>query len=115
MNAHAAAGSDGVMPRRLSTQEIEANARATNLAFEWVAQAEIVDRQALANGFRLCAACRMRLAATELCPHHTMTRERVDGWAAGNRIWCEFVHGKWRARQGLPTPTGQNPSARDNE
>jgi len=37
--------------------------------------------------------------------HHTMVRERepVDGWAAGNRIWCEFVHGKWRTRQGIPT------------
>jgi hypothetical protein len=102
------------MLRRLSTQEIEANARATNLAFGWVAQAETVARQALANGFRLCAACRMRLTATELCPHHTMAREPVDSWAAGNRIWCEFVHGKWRARQ--PTaPTGQNPGAGDSE
>jgi hypothetical protein len=90
------------MPRRLSTQEIEADARATNLAFESVTQAETAARQALANGFRLCAACRVRLAATELCPHHTAT-ERVDSWAVGNRIWCEFVHGKWRARHGEPT------------
>jgi hypothetical protein len=27
----------------------------------------------------------------------------VDSWAVGNRIWCEFVHGKWRARHGEPT------------
>jgi hypothetical protein len=59
------------MLRRLSTHEIEANARATALAFELVAQAETTGRQALANGYRLCAACRARLVAAELCAHHT--------------------------------------------
>jgi len=97
-------------------QEVEANAGASKLAFEWVAQAETVARQALANGFRLCAACSMRLVAAELCPHHTAARERADGWAAGNRIWCEFVHGKWRARQAVPTaPSGQDPRAGDSD
>jgi len=106
------------MLRRLSTHEIEANARATALTFESVAQAENAGRQALANGFRLCAACSARLVAAELCAHHTMVRERerVDGWAAGNRIWCEFVHGKWRTRQGIPTGlTAQDPLAGDGK
>jgi len=43
-------------------------------------------------------------------------REPVDGWAAGNRIWCEFVHGKWRTRQGIPTGlTAQDPLAGDGK
>jgi hypothetical protein len=104
-----------MMPPRLSTQEIEANAGASKLAFEWVAQAETMARQALANGYRLCAACSVRLVGMELCAHHT-AREHVDSWAAGNRIWCEFVHGKWRARQGVPTvPPGQDPRAGHSE
>lgn len=103
------------MPSRLSTQEIEANAAAANLAFEWVAQAETVARQAIADGLHLCAVCSLRLVGTELCAHHT-AKERVDTWAAGNRIWCEFVHGKWRARHGIPTvPTGQDPCAANSE
>jgi len=97
-------------PRKITVQpqrEIEDNARASNLAFKLAAQAETAARQALANGYRLCAACSMRVVAAELCAHHT-AKERVDGWAAANRIWCEFVHGKWRARRGAPTaPTGQ--------
>jgi len=78
-----------MMPPRLSTQEIEANAGASKLAFEWAAQAETMARQALANGYRLCAACSVRLVGMELCAHHT-AREHVDSWAAGNRIWCVF-------------------------
>ena len=62
---------------RLSTQEIEANAGASKLAFECVAQAETMARQALANGHRLCAAYSMRLVGIELCAHHT-AREHVD-------------------------------------
>jgi hypothetical protein len=112
------AGHHRLMLRRLSTQEIEASTRATERAFDSVAQAEAAGRQALANGFRLCAACRARLVAEELCAHHTMVREheRVDGWAAGNRIWCEFVHGKWRTRRRVPTaPTTEHPLAGDSE
>ena len=106
------------MLRRLSTQEIEASARKSSEALAHVAQAEAAERQALANGFRLCAACGVRLVAAEICSHHTTVRERerVDGWAAGNRIWCEFVHGKWRARQGVPTAaTAQDSPARGSE
>ena len=102
------------MPDRLSAHEIEANARATKLAFELVAQAETAAQQALAKGLRLCAACRVRLVAAELCAHHT-ARDRVDNWAAGNRIWCEFVHGQWRARQGEPTASTGHPRAGDSE
>ena len=105
----------GLMLRRLSTQEIEANRRATDLAFERVAQAETASRQAVANGLRLCAACSVRLVAAELCAHHT-ARERVDDWAAGNRIWCEFVHGSWRTRQGIATAaTAQHARAQSSE
>jgi hypothetical protein len=101
--------------RGLSLQEIEANTRATDRALEWVAQAETMGRQAIADGFRLCAACSVRLVAAELCAHHT-ARERVDDWAAGNRIWCEFVHGKWRTRQGIATSaTAQHAVARSSE
>jgi hypothetical protein len=106
------------MLRRLSMHEIEDSTRATELALELVAQAETAGRQALANGFHLCAACRARVVAAELCAHHTMIREheRRDGWAAGNRVWCEFVHGKWRTSQGLPTaPTAQDPPAEGSE
>jgi hypothetical protein len=108
------AGHRGLMLRRLSTQEIEASARASAEALARVAQTETAERQALANGFRLCAACGVRLVAAEICSHHTMVREdhRLDGWAMGNRIWCEFVHGKWRARQGVLTaPAAQDPLA----
>jgi len=111
MNAHPAVE---VRPGRLSTHEIEANARASNLAVALLSQAESAARQALATGFRLCAVCRMRVAGTELCPHHTAARERVDSWASANRVWCEFVHGKWRARQPAK-PTGQNPVAEESE
>jgi len=38
-----------MMSRRLSRQEIEANARASELAFEWVAQAETMARVAVAD------------------------------------------------------------------
>jgi ribosome modulation factor len=85
----------------LSTHEIEAAARDSTRALAVVAEAEAAERRALANGYRLCVACRVRLVAAELCPHHTTIseQERVAGWAEGNRIWCEFVHGKWPARQ----------------
>jgi hypothetical protein len=101
-----------VIDRRLSTQEIEADARESTRALRFVAETEAADRLALANGFRLCAACRVRLVAAELCAHHTIREEpeRVAGWAAGNRIWCEFVHGKWPARQGVTSaPTAEDP------
>jgi hypothetical protein len=49
-------------------------------------------------------------------PYEVREREPVDGWAAGNRIWCEFVHGKWRTRQGIPTaPIAQDPLAGDGK
>jgi hypothetical protein len=108
----------GPLVPRLSTQEIEANTRATEVALALVAQAETSGRRAVASGFHLCAVCRAQLVAADICAHHTALREheRADGWAAGNRIWCEFVHGSWRTRQGRATaPTTQGPVAGGSE
>jgi hypothetical protein len=104
------------MPPRLSRQEIDASALGSTQALAFVAQAEAAGRQALATGSRLCAACRSQLVASELCPQHTMGREpeRGGGWAAGNRVWCEFVHGKWPARQQAPTAPTTWPSLEES-
>jgi hypothetical protein len=39
----------------------------------------------------LCAVCVQQLSENaELCPQHT--GGSVSGWAAGNRIMCDFFH-----------------------
>jgi hypothetical protein len=39
----------------------------------------------------LCAVCGQRLSeSTDLCPQHT--GGLAGGWAAGNRIMCDFFH-----------------------
>lgn len=45
---------------------------------------------ATASRISLCAACGQQLAAsTALCAHHATAE---GGWAAGNRIMCDFFH-----------------------
>lgn len=39
---------------------------------------------------RRCAQCGFEMAGdVELCPHHDV---REHGWAASNRVMCDFVH-----------------------
>jgi hypothetical protein len=39
----------------------------------------------------LCAACGIQLTDGEaLCRHHSTGAD--DGWAASNRIMCDFIH-----------------------
>ena len=40
----------------------------------------------------LCASCGLELVAGFLCPHHAAMYG--DGWAAENRLMCDFIHRK---------------------
>ena len=98
MNAHPAVD---VRPGRLSAHEIEANARASNLAVALLSQAEAAARQALRPGSPMC------------CVRHASRRDGAMPAPYGGQGACRQLGlgqsrmVRVRARQVASAPTGE--------